>query len=323
MNAEIYEGMDGWLFLQGGSNKVGTLYDRNSRLLPDSKLGRWKRLIEYRAHKLEALGIQYVHVNVPEKQTIYDNKFRDPPIVDWRLSPARRLGEMMRDSTHSDVWLDLTEPLRAARDEDDLYLKTDTHWSAAGCFRAYKAICRRLGIVPEADLLNTRTCLDTGAYLDIGSKLEPPVAEAFKIYDFIRNARRTQADAIARYLDTMPDKPVMHVGSQVAFRNDSPSAASKRVMIFGDSYASQRGNALTGMLAETVREVEFIWSSNLDWAHISRVRPDILIYELAERFMTRLPNDRLSLRWTLARRSLRAEWLARKARWEMQGKRPG
>jgi alginate O-acetyltransferase complex protein AlgJ len=318
MNREVYEGRDGWLFLQGGSNKLGTLYDRQSRRLPDTKLHRWKQVIEYRARKLEALGIQYVHVHVPEKQTIYDNKFRDPPIVDWRLSPARRLGEMMQESSHSNVWLDLTEPLRALRDADQLYLKTDTHWSAAGCFCAYRLICARIGITPDLSLLDARKYLDYGAYMDLGSKLEPPVAEVFRFYDFIQNAERIHANPIARYLETMPDKPVMHVGSQVTYSNEAPSAGRKRIMIFGDSYSSQRGDALTGMLAETASEVEFIWSSNLDWAYIRRIRPDVVVYELAERFLTVVPNDRLSLRWILARRGLRAKWLERKGRRRMQ-----
>jgi hypothetical protein len=63
------------------------------------------------------------------------------------------------------------------------------------------------------------------------------------------------------------------------------------------------------MLAETAREVEFIWSSNLDWAYIKRAKPDIVIYELVERFMTIVASDQLSLRRTVARQALRAKWL--------------
>jgi hypothetical protein len=71
---------------------------------------------------------------------------------------------------------------------------------------------------------------------------------------------------------------------------------------------------LTGMLAETARDVEFVWSSNLDWAYIKRARPDVVVYELAERFMTIVPNDQLSLRWTVARQTVRAKWLEFKSR---------
>ena len=34
-----------------------------------------------------------------------------------------------------------------------------------------------------------------------------------------------------------------------------------------------------------------MWSANLDWSYIAAVRPDILLFELAERFLARLPTD--------------------------------
>jgi hypothetical protein len=313
MNTEVYEGKDGWLFLIGGSNSAGALYRRDAPLLPDAKLHRWAKLVEDRARRLAGMGVQYLHASVPEKLTIYDNKFNDPPIVDWRLSPAVRLGEMLQRSPCAHVWLDLVEPLRAARDEDQLYLKTDTHWAAAGCFLAYKLVCKRIGLEPEPDLL-ARHHLDYGAYMDLGAKLNPPVPEVFKFYDFTKNSTRTYADPIARYLETATKDVVMHVGSHVAFRNDASSAANKKILIFGDSCASQRMDALTGMLAETAREVEFVWSSNFDWAYIKRARPDVVVYELAERFLTKVPRDNLSLWRVLALQGPRAKWLAWRAR---------
>jgi alginate O-acetyltransferase complex protein AlgJ len=110
------------------------------------------------------------------------------------------------------------------------------------------------------------------------------------------------------------ENALVHVGSHVRYRNDAAIAANKKILIFGDSYSSQRMDALTGMLAETARNVEFVWSSNLDWAYIKRARPDIVIYELAERFMTIVPSDRLSLRLTVARQTVKAKWLEFKNR---------
>ena len=94
----VHKGRDGWLFLIGGSNSVSSLYDRGKGLLPDEVIRRWADLIEKRARRFEKMGIQYVHINVPEKLTIYDDKLPDPPIVDWRNSPAVRLREMVRHS---------------------------------------------------------------------------------------------------------------------------------------------------------------------------------------------------------------------------------
>ncbi len=313
MHDDVYEGREGWLFLVGGSNKVRTLYDPNSELLPNGKLQRWAELIEGRARRLEAMGIQYIHVSVPEKLTIYDDKLRDPPPVDWQLSPAVRLRDMLRASPYAHVLLDLIEPFRSAPDRDDFYLKTDSHWTAAGCFRAYRLICERIGIAPQLDLLS-RKHVDFGAHFDLGSKLRPPVAEVLKFYDFTKDSVRWHANAIAQYLDAVTMEAVIHAGSHVAFKNEAPSAADKRILIFGDSYSSQRSDSLTAMLAESAREVEFIWSTNLDWDHIARMRPDVVVYELVERFMTIVPKDNFNLRRANLWPGLRAQWLLYKAR---------
>jgi alginate O-acetyltransferase complex protein AlgJ len=304
----VYEGQDGWLFLIGGSNSIGALYDRNAPLLDDAKLQAWVKLIEGRARRLERMRIEYVHISIPEKLTLYDNKFHDPPIVDWRLSPSMRLREMMQRSPYARVWLDLVDPFRAARDDIQLYYRTDTHWTPEGCFLAYKLLCEKIGIAPELTLL-ARPRREVESVLDLGLKMEPLVYEQLRLYDFTKDSQKTYRNVIAQYVDTVTANALVHVGSHIRYKNSNPSAANKKILIFGDSYASQRPDGLTAMLAETAREVEFIWSSNLDWAYIKRARPDIVVYDLVERFMTVVANDRLSLRRTVARQALKARWL--------------
>jgi hypothetical protein len=304
----VYEGKDGWLFLTGGSNSIGALYDREAAFLNEAKLRQWVELIEQRASRLERIGIEYVHVSVPEKLTIFDNKLHHPPIVDWRLSPAMRLHDMLQRSQYARVWLDLIGPFRVAREEGHLYYKTDTHWTPEGCFLAYKLLCEKLGIPPESTLL-TRPRRDVESVLDLGMKIDPVIPEHLQLYDMIKESRRTYRNIIAQYLDTVTASAVVHIGSHIRYENSNTFAANKKILIFGDSYASQRPDGLTAMLAETAREVEFVWSSNLDWAYIKRAKPDIVVYELVERFMTIVPSDQLSLRWTVARQALKAKWL--------------
>jgi alginate O-acetyltransferase complex protein AlgJ len=308
----VYEGQDGWLFLIGGSNSIGALYDRHAPLLDEAKLRQWVKLIEDRAGRLERMGIEYVHVCIPEKLTLYDDKFHDPPIVDWRLSPAMRLRDMLQRSLYAHVWLDLIDPFRAARDEIQLYYKTDTHWTPEGCFVAYKLLCEKLGIRAEPSLL-ARPRREVESVLDLGLKMEPPVYEQLRLYDFTRDSQKIYRNVIAQYLDTVTANALVHVGSHIRYKNSNPSAANKKILIFGDSYASQRPDGLTAMLAETARDVEFIWSSNLDWAYIKRAKPDIVVYDLVERFMTIVATDRLSLRWTVARQTVKAKWLQLKS----------
>ncbi|GAC1328942.1 MAG: hypothetical protein NVSMB26_04730 [Beijerinckiaceae bacterium] len=309
----VHEGRDGWLFLIGGSNSVRSLYDRDQGMLTDQVLKRWADLIERRARRFESMGIQYVHINVPEKLTIYDDKLWDPPIVDWRLSPALRLRDMVQHSPYGHVWLDLIDPFRAAPNKEQLYFKTDTHWSGEGCYLAYRLLCEKLGLNPEPDLLS-HAHEDLNGTLDMGSKFDPPIYEQVKFYDYPLKSSRVWRNVIAGYLEDPAFSATIHVGTHVRFMNTSRSAAKKKILIFGDSFSSQRGDALTAMLAETVRDVEFVWSSNLDWSYIKRAKPDVVIYELVERFMTILADDRLSLRRITARQMLRAQWMHFKAR---------
>ncbi|MBV9395199.1 MAG: hypothetical protein JOZ84_12410 [Methylobacteriaceae bacterium] len=309
MSTDVYEGRDGWLFLTGA---LAASYERASGRLPDTRLADWVKLIETRAARLMQMGIQYVHMPAPEKLTIYDNKSPDK-IVDWRLSPGLRLGEMLQRSSYAHVWLDVIRPVRDARDGPPLFPKTDSHWNAEGAFVAYKTLCARSGIAPDLDLLS-RKSVDYQAVFDLGAKMNPPRAEWFKLYDFTQKSRRTYANSIATYLETVTDAPVVFGASHVAFRNTAPSAAKKKILIFGDSFSAQGMTSLTGMLAETAAEVEFVWSSSLDWRYIERARPDVVIYEMAERIMWYLPQDDLSLRMLFWKQGWKAKWHQLKTR---------
>src|SRR5207253_1083171 len=80
-------------------------------------------------------------------------------------------------------------PCAAPRVHRQLYAKPDPHWTAEGAFVAYEVLCERIGLTPDHDLLS-RKHTDYHAVCDLGAKLNPPVGEWFKMYDFARDARR-------------------------------------------------------------------------------------------------------------------------------------
>jgi hypothetical protein len=144
--------------------------------------------------------------------------------------------------------------------------------------------------------------------------MDPPVYEPVKFYDFRLKSKRVWQNAITTYLEDLSFGAQIHVGTHVRYQNTDPTAQNKKILIFGDSFASQRGDALTAMLAETASDVEFVWSSNFDWSYIRQAKPDVVIYELTERFMTILAEDRLNLRWTTMRQILKAQRLRLRAK---------
>lgn len=281
----VHRGRDGWLFLTGGSNSVMDQYGRTLRRW--WHLRAWARLIEARAARAARLGIRCLTVIVPEKLSVYDHLTEglsyDPARASTRVL-ARRLAR-------SPAYLDLLGPFRAARDGPvPLYLKTDTHWSLEGCTLAYAQIMRALAAVPPADI-GARPRFAHERLMDLGAKLPERPRETISHAHLQRDAVRSFSGALVEEHEARGRAEDLHIGAHVVYRNERPGIDPRRLVLFGDSYAHFTPILLTGLLAESFAEVHFVWSANLDWAYVERVRPDILLFELAERFLARLPSD--------------------------------
>ncbi|WP_336486437.1 alginate O-acetyltransferase AlgX-related protein [Methylobacterium nigriterrae] len=280
----VHVGRDGWLFLTGGSNRVMDQYGRGPRRW--WRLRAWARLIEARAVRAARLGIRSVHLIVPEKLSVYDNLTADLP-----YDPARAATRILaRRLLRQPAYLDLLQPFRAARDGAPLYLRTDTHWSVEGCLLAYRELMRALGAVPPADIA-TRPRFEAERLMDLGEKLPGRPRERVSHLVIQRAAERVHAGPLVAAYEAEGRASELHTGAHVIYRNAVPGIDGRRLVLFGDSYAHFTPIMLTGLLAESFAEVHFVWSSSLDWGYIERVRPDLLVFELAERFLARLPRD--------------------------------
>lgn len=284
-------GDDGWLYWVGRAREVEIFYGDSP--LSRRILGRWARLIERRAQRLDSLGIRHVHAVVPDKLAVYPATLgRAFPGLDD--PPAVRLARMLSPNARAGM-IDLLKPLLEARAKGPVYLRTDTHWTYQGYLTAYRALCEALH-APAADHVFAGTQTRERFTFDLGEKLHPPIDEAYVAYDFPRRAERIDANALVRVRERGEAvRPRgLFVGSRVVMRN-SAAPDPRRVVLFGDSYIYSPGARLTAMLAESFAEVHAIWSANLDWHYIEAVRPDIVIFEIAERFLRQVPTDRIRI----------------------------
>jgi hypothetical protein len=276
----VHEGDDGWLFLVGGSNDPLFLYRRSWARF--SLIWNWAKVLRARHRRCRALGIRYIHVPVPEKTVIYDDKLGGLAI-NPRLGLARPLTRLMPR-----VCLDLLAPLREGRSRAETFMKTDTHWTPEGCRIAHDVICRAVG-APLRWRLEDRPILHLKNHLgDLGSKLDPPRRQPIDARRILSDARRIQANALLTTAERNKTTD-LHQGALVVFRNDALDADPRRVVLFGDSYSSYVATGLTAMLAETFRELHFIWYPHVDWGYVERVKPDIVLTEIAERFKVIVP----------------------------------
>lgn len=291
------------MFLIGGRNRAMGQYRRNPAWW--WRLRRWRQIIEARAARCERLGIKFVQVVVPEKLTIMPD-WCAKPLIDPKLAPAVRLAKVMAASPVASNYVDLVPVLVTAARREEVFLKTDTHWNYKGCFIAYSRICDPIGIKPRDDLL-VRPYRDFDQPMNLGIKLDPPIPERFRLHYTLQDAKRIWVNELVTKLMDAGGAGSLR-GCQARYENASSSADPRRLMIFGDSNSHFDPIELTGMLAETFREVHFVWSSSLDWRLIEEVRPAILIAEIAERFLKRVVDDKFDVKATVAAR-MRAQSL--------------
>lgn len=288
----VHEGDDDWLFLVAGSNHVLNMYKHKSSFTaPMAKA--WVKLLQERSKNLATQGIQYLFLPAPEKLTVL-HKFYRGDIENIGGSPIKQMAQQHAEQVPCMV--NVLPMFDRQVDSTLLYWKTDTHWSFWGCFAAYQMLCARIGVPANTELL--KYPYSSGPVLfDLGAKLDPPKKETARFYQLTQNAERVYANPIVRFKEEqgLVNEASLHVGSSVVYQNKSANAIDKCVVLFGDSFSEYREHLLTGMLAETFREVHFIWNPSIDYEYLERVKPDVVINELAERFMVRVPEDKLDI----------------------------
>ena len=284
----VHAGVDEWLYLVGGSNNVEALFADASTFTP-AKCHAWVNLLEGRRARLAEQGIRYLHLPAPEKLTVMPEYYRGT-LPNPQGSPTRALfARLPNDQNVAVNPLIYFEQIKHKR---QLYWKTDTHWSFYGAFAAYQLVCNKLGIEPNQELVHYPN-RSANVVMDLGSKMNPVQREKITNFRLQKNSKRIFANELVKFKEAhgLDNAGALHVGSHVVFRNDSPDAVDKKVVLFGDSFSEYRPSLLTGMFAETVRELHFIWGAELDYGYIAEQKPDIVVSELAERFMTVLPRD--------------------------------
>ena len=294
MADDVLIGLDGWLFLKGGSNHPFDYY-HNILEFDKGLVDAWQRLLRGRVERMK--GRTYLHLFVPNKETVYEDKTGlTPPKHPGNplQAMARKASEAQRAALE-DICVVPINYFKRIKKDYQLYWKTDSHWNYNGCYAAYQLICSRLNIPPVRDLLG-RPYTEGVIAMDLGGKIVPAVTETARYYDFCQNATCSAANALVAFkqVHNLENEARLHVGSSVVYTNAN-APVKKKVALFGDSFSEYRPVLLTGMLAETFSETHFVWSTSLDYAYIDAANPDIVITEIAERFMPLVPEDTFEL----------------------------
>lgn len=291
----LHVGLDGELFFAGLHQRLINAYRRTPTSLWNAWI--WRGLLAQRIRHAGAHGADLTVMIVPEKLTIYPHKVQGREL-DGDAAPCQQVAGALKLAGWGEHVFDLVAPLRASRDRLRLYLETDSHWTHAGAHLAYQALCHRLGTMPRPYLKDGHILHEEPLCGDLGIVCKPNRIETVIVRDLAQDAVRVHANPLILRFEARATPLLVGEGVNVVYRNAAAGIDPRTLVIFGDSYCHHspavRSGALTRLLAETFREVHFLWNKSYDPDYVARVRPDLVLCEIAERYLYALPAARFS-----------------------------
>jgi alginate O-acetyltransferase complex protein AlgJ len=258
VNDKIITGKDGWLFYSSSTDGI-TIDDCEGKIeLTGEELSKIKTNLEEQAEWLRKKNIPYILVICPSKHTIYA-EYLPGSIKKGRTIFDQILDYLKKNSNIRIIDLRNTLLSNKKNHSYNLYYKTDTHWNSLGAFLAYQEIMRA---IPNVDPL--------------------------KLSDFTIKGLETKG----RDIPDMIGLEKFYTDQQILFNRKSGSVSPvkmKSLMVFNDSYFSYMRPFFQNHF-DTISERSHFWNS-FDYKAINELKPEIVIYQLTERYEKQLLRD--------------------------------
>ena len=278
-------GHNGEVYLAGGGNRVLEQF-----LTPpgdpsiEPLVMAWLATIVERARLLDAAGCRFQQILIPEKLSIYPEKF--PAAVP---SPSPLLAGLEAALAASPVAARIVfgrGELLAALPKAQIFPRVDTHLTARATHALFVAMLRNMGYTsfPPLDLSARETQIGDLATRLVGVDL--PEEYAMPGEDYIARG----AAGVRLVASEIPAEG--HLGTRLVWQNRA-APFDVKVVAFANSFFERGGNAraLSWWCSRAFREFHFIWSADLDMAYVRAEAPDWVICQTIERFLVRPPQD--------------------------------
>jgi hypothetical protein len=273
--AGVIVGREGWLYY----NLEQALDDfLNVVPLSERDMTEMVRIQTDRRDWLAARGIAYCIVFAPNKERVYP-EFLPPGVKPLR--PVSRLGQIVPRLRQAGLTvIDLHGPLTQAGTVRRTYMQTDTHWNGFGALIGASSLVEVL-----ARQFPALAGLDVGEYV-LGEEDRPggDLAEMLLLPDLWRErdiVARKSTPALARPAapGDYPDPADHPERERAAYETDR--ADWPRAVFFHDSFA----RAMQPYAAERFSRSVFLWTHAFRPGIIAAERPDVVVLEVAERYV--------------------------------------
>jgi integrase len=275
-DGKVVEGKDGWLFLHHDRNAYLDQYSGKLTLTRE-QLGYWRELVETRAARIAETGASYHFLVVPEGPAIYPEKL--PDFVTAGERPVLQIMRHLQEARSPVRLIYPLEDMQAEKPRWEVHRRTDTHWSDAGAFIAYKTLIREIAqkaLVHDVSEEEVHFA-DFDVQGDLAYKLDVESGPTPCLRYVYSRARLVH------------DNRVRLNGSLVI--TECEDAPPTTCVIFGDSACF----AMLKVLAQSFRRLVFALTPMVDYDLINAERPDVVVTEMVERYMIDVPIDMYSV----------------------------
>ena len=278
---DVLIGKDGWLYLT--SREYGSSLEDYMGLI-DVDLGTLEQIrnnLERRTKALRDKGIQFLVVVAPDKQSIYPEYLPDH----WRRNNRylTRLDQVvlyLKDHSSVQV-LDVRNSLLKEKQNGDLplYRKTDSHWNYFGAFIAYQQMMKSLSMAPysKTDFEWKHQPSQSGDLAAMLAASDQYVEENEVTFSSFVTDNISFVESENNYGTSLENTGVVATN-----KNKLPL----KLLVFHDSF----GEGFFRFLSLHFGESVFINSNFYSTVIVEKEKPDVVIFELVERFS-------LSLSW--------------------------
>lgn len=267
-------GHDGWCFIYEGSNNYrGTYQDIHLARMGD----QWARLIEDRQQMCESHGITFAQIVIPNKATLMPENFPEPLEAGMTTVLQRLL-----DAAPQANLLCPVEQMRQDSFKEIIFRRNDSHLTVAGNALLSDLILEAVGVAPiVSSCIEAFKVCNNG---DLGSKFSPPISESFWAPRF--DAGLLDEQKLDKINEIIAEGLT---GTQQTFCNlEAP--IKKRILVVGNSFFERIPSwGMSPIFAAIFDSFGFYWAPNLSPELINAFRPDIVVAQTCERFLTRLP----------------------------------
>jgi alginate O-acetyltransferase complex protein AlgJ len=281
---KVIVGRQGWLFQARENEAPGTArYFSSIGPFSSEELDRWRASIHERRRWLNARGIGYLFIPVPDKSSIYPEYLPENLQKIYRRSRLDQLIEFLKKNSDLPV-LDVRPALLAAKRTAQVYAKTDSHWNDLGA----RIVAGEIQDYISASLAKGRRAMPHGFGVRTG-RMRPGGNLAMMLTlenSFFREEKvKALPDMSFRALPAeLP--PIRFAPSVAVEATRNGSAPFANAVMFHDSF----GRRLKPYLSELFSRIVYVrdWGFRFAGQVVEKERPAIVLDEIAEHFLYNL-----------------------------------